>query len=121
MDRKPTPPPFPVGVRVRYLGTRKVTAGDTGAIVLAPGIEVEIVDTHKGRRGTMHVIDAGSLHGEPAFDRTVDGYSVYNSPIGRRCIWPRDRGEWELVDPKSLAQQEDVHERDRAARHKRRS
>lgn len=109
MDRAPKKPPFPVGTKLRYRGTREAYWGwgkDGGICpIVAPGIEVMIDEARIGYRGTLRQIrdEVYDDTGEPILDTTRDGYSVYHvtDPSGHvhgRCIDPGDVGEWELVE-----------------------
>lgn len=77
MDRKPLPPPFPDGTRLRYVGER------TDGIPYS-GLTVRIED----------IADP-----VPATGR--DGYSVYqvwtNGEFIAYVIWPADAHEWEPI------------------------
>lgn len=104
MRRPPKAPPFKVGARVRYRGTRTVSMGATDGSgrwveVLAPGIEVDITDVRPGRQGTGERVYVGDgLDDEmPAYDETRDGASVYEVDGRRRLItWGR-RADWTRV------------------------
>jgi hypothetical protein len=116
----PLPPPFPVGARVRYLGTRhvrvalrpsaKLEDADAWIDIIAPGIEVVIEAVHDGRRGTgRHLRDEdGPMYddeGTPYLDETRHGYSVYRGgPAGNRshgrCIDASKASDWERIDRK---------------------
>jgi len=102
--RAPKPAPFPVGTKVRYVGTRKsgwVGRDGVSHPILYPGVVHEIVRVKPGRRGTGLVI-ATDEDGDEIIDRTQDAYSVwtYTDDSGReqgRVIWPADAHEWEIA------------------------
>lgn len=118
----PLPPPFPVGARVRYRGTRhvrvalrpnaRVDEADAWVDIIAPGIEVTIVEVREGRRGTgRHLSDEdGPMfddEGTPYLDETRHGYSVYRvGPEGSRqhgrCIRADAAQEWERIDGRAF-------------------
>lgn len=105
MDRKPLPPPFAKGTRVRYVGTRRssVEAADGSLIpYMHPGLIVTVDRVHPGTRGTLMELPRDWDDDEPPLDRTTDGYSTYTIPVpGRknfgRIIWPKDAAEWEVM------------------------
>ncbi len=108
--RAPRRPPFPVGTRLKYIGSRYITTqwgtdGDS-CVVMAPGLVVEIDEAKLGRRGTGQQLcdhDGPMFYedtGEPIVDETTDGRSCYHlvDPAGRahgRIVDPR---EWEVVE-----------------------
>lgn len=105
MDRKPLPPPFPVGTQVRYVGTGRswIEAPDGSTVpVKESGMVVTISKTKPGRRGTLCPLPGEWDDDEPPLDTTRDGYSVYEvvvpdrEPFGR-IIWPDTAHEWERV------------------------
>src|SRR5260370_34528017 len=118
-DREPKPAPFPVGMRLRYVGKKEShtyhidpESRERKLVPLCvPGLEVTIAEVRPGRRGTLrHCQDEnGPMYwddtGEPILDETDDGYSVYyveawqNGKKQGRCIHP-DRAstrEWEVI------------------------
>lgn len=108
LRRAPLPPPFPVGVRVRYTGTRTQTlcaverwingvlSKIEGAVtVLAPGMVVTIDGVKRGRRGTGR-FEYFDDH-EPDVDETIDGWSLYTVAGNKRAIYAGAAGEWEVV------------------------
>lgn len=105
MMRNPLPPPFPVGARVRYTGTRRTyVLTDSGAEVptVEPGLTVTIEQAKPGRKGTGRPLPGEWDGEEPPIDETRDGYSVYRVPVPGsepygRIIWPADAAEWERV------------------------
>ena len=106
MDRMPLPAPFPMGSRVRYIGTRESYTVKNGEKVwcIRKGMEVEISSVWPGRRGTLRKMrDADGPvvwedTGEPILDETRDGTSSYTNPSGMRCSITRGAaGEWEVV------------------------
>lgn len=102
----PLPPPFPVGTKLRYIGTREVYLQRLvdGAYVkypiIAPGLEVEIVRVKPGKQGTGKLLFEED--GYEYFDTTKHGFSVYeikipnDKPAGR-LIYAEDVGEWEII------------------------
>lgn len=106
MDREPKDAPFPVGAKIRYLGDRRswtVAPDGTKTPTIFPGIEVVVLRTKPGFRGTLrHLRDEDGLMfyedtGEPILDKTRDGYSVYEAGGMGRCIDADAAGEWEIV------------------------
>lgn len=113
LTRDPLPPPFALGTRLRYLGTRHVRANHNGGPmvdVIAPGIEVTIVEVNRGRPGTgQHLKDEDGpmfyddAQTEPIFDETKDGYSVYRVDVPGmergpgRAIHVDTKHEWEII------------------------
>lgn len=114
----PLPPPFAVGTRVRYKGTKSIKIGDTDPTrpnlgepltwlaLIEPGMEVTITEAKLGRRGTGKLIDPD----DDIIDCTDDGYSVYRVQgkhrTDGRIIWPgEDAAQWEVLPPAA----EDVH------------
>lgn len=91
MDRAPNKAPFPLGARLRYRGTLRMSRPD-GTPVLYPGIEAVVIDTRPGRRGTLRWIDLDDGEG-PIQDTTRDGWSVVEPSAGFRRIARPD--EWE--------------------------
>jgi hypothetical protein len=97
----PRPPPFPIGARVRYEGTRRVHSA-TGPI-LEPGMVMEIVLVDPGRpgRGLLSYVDDD---GHSRIDPTQHGCSIYVSPDGHARAIPADyavRGDrWTVVGPR---------------------
>lgn len=84
--RDPLPPPFPVGARLRYCGTRRSYHDPAMTVpIVAPGIEVTIIDTRDGWRGSGRIIDHDDETGESYRDSTIDGGSVYVTQRGMRC------------------------------------
>lgn len=110
MDRQPKKPPFPVGARLRYVGQHQGwfhnKAGERVPSCV-PGLEVVIVRTTAGRRGTLAPLyeDGEPMvwddTGEPILDETKDGYSVYEVHVDDktygRCIFPEAAKQWERV------------------------
>lgn len=99
MDRVPLPAPFPVGARVRFIGTDCVWTERNGERIpiVEPGMVVEIVRASDGRRGTL-ALEYIDDDGEEIRDRTLDGCSVYEVPgVGGRIIWPSLAQWWERV------------------------
>lgn len=109
----PKPPPFPVGTRLRYIGTRRIGVGsspDTCTWVLFPGAVGTITKVNPGRRGTgrpCYDADGPMVWedtGEPILDDTRDGYSVWvgdtdpRTEHSGRCIDPDGLDEWERCD-----------------------
>lgn len=118
--RKPKAPPFKVGTKLRYIGTRHVTASfsATGpkAEILAPGMVVTVERVELGRQGTGRQLrdEDGPMFyeddGEPILDTTKDGYSVYSVPEPSpmfpghrhgRCILVKNKHEWQVVKDES--------------------
>jgi hypothetical protein len=106
MDRKPEPAPFPVGTKVRYVGTRRTEIqASTGEMVpvIAPGMIATVERVNPGRQGTLRPLPGEwEDEGNPVLDTTRNGYSVYSVPLpgGKsygRIIWPSDAAEWERV------------------------
>jgi hypothetical protein len=104
-DRKPKPPPFSVGTRLRYVGTDRagVVDADGNAVPYKElGLEVTVKRTKPGRQGTLRQIPGEWDNDEPPLDTTTDGYSVYEvevpgrEPFGR-IIWPDSAHEWERL------------------------
>jgi hypothetical protein len=102
----PKPAPFPVGTRVRYLGTHDVSSGPTGGEmrrIIYPGIEVTISKCAYGRKGTGRPVCEDDETGETLYDETKDFVSVYS--VGPdvpgmhygRCIGREDAHEWEVI------------------------
>lgn len=113
-NQKPKPAPFPLGARVKYIGTRRISIGptpETATPVLFPGAEGSIVRIIEGRQGTgRHLRDEdGPMYyddtGDPILDDTKDGYSVWVCDVDPRnehkgrCIDPDPENlkEWELM------------------------
>lgn len=78
MDRKPNPPPFPLGARVRYIGNAYsrddkplLQSGDIGTVT-------KVVES---RRGTLDVLCVDD-EGEEMLDKARDGRSVVTFPNG---------------------------------------
>lgn len=112
--RDPLPPPFAVGTRVRYIGTRRAytsrdfgSDGSSGRALIEPGMEVEITGASPGRRGTGRPVGDPDDDGYQAIDRTKDGHSVYlvddGTRIRGRIIWPTGAGEWEMIGAAKMA------------------
>lgn len=105
MDRFPKAPPFAVGTRIRYIGTRTCYADlSLSQMTFGPGMEFEITEVREGKRGTLrHLRDAdGPMYyddtGEPIRDETRDGYSCYTTPSGLRSLVDASTAhEWEVV------------------------
>lgn len=108
MDRKPLPPPFAKGTRVRYTGTRRSWIESRSGVrvpIEAPGLMVTIVDVDCGSRGTLQEVFGPWMDdddSEPNLDTTRDGTSIYEVELPgdvpyRRTIWPKDAGEWERI------------------------
>lgn len=97
MDRQPLPPPYSVGTRLRYTGTGRSWADAEMQVPLQwPGMEVVIVETKPGHRGSLRLIEIDDLTGEEIRDTTRDAYSVYLNPRGDgRVIRPDNADEWE--------------------------
>lgn len=99
MDRKPLPPPFQIGSRVRYVGSRRVYADSDGnRPLLVAGMEFVIDSDHQGKRGTNEQIGWDDIDDVPILDETSDGCCVYTQADGQgRLIRPENAGEWEIV------------------------
>lgn len=104
MDRAPKQAPFPVGTRLRYLGTMRVWAdAEMRQPLRWPGMEVTVTETRPGRRGTLRQFydEDGPMeddNGDPIRDTTRDGYSVWVQANGHGLIiWPDAAHEWEVV------------------------
>jgi len=99
MDRKPLSPPFPVGTRLRYLGTLQSWADPECRVKLQwPGMETVVTETKPGRRGTGRLVAVDEYDGEEIRDTTRDGYSVWTQVNGHgRIIWPENAHEWEVL------------------------
>lgn len=98
----PKAPPFPVGTRVRYLGTREAyfpLPDGKNDVIIKNGLVVVITNIRKGRQGTGKILGYHD-DGDPIYDYTVDGYSVYQTEILKhgRIIWPDNADEWEIVE-----------------------
>jgi hypothetical protein len=109
-SQSPKPPPFPIGARVRYIGTRRIGVGDNPQSVtwvLFPGATGSIVRTNPGRRGTGRPLfdEDGPMYweddGEPILDDTKDGYSVWVSDHD-----PRTQNSGRCIDPDPLTLEE---------------
>lgn len=108
MDRAPKPAPFPVGTRLRYVGSHHsyYLEGAKKIPIVEPGMIVEIAVASPGRRGSLRQLrdENGPMYyeddDEPILDETRDGYSVYhaggNKNMGR-IIRADTAHEWELV------------------------
>ena len=94
----PRPAPFPVGTRLKYLGTHEVSyANGAGEMVrvLFPGIEVTVEACKYGHRGTGRLIE----HGDdgPIYDETSDEVSVYRINGAGRLIHHEDAADWQVI------------------------
>jgi hypothetical protein len=104
-DRAPLPPPYPVGTRLRYVGTREswMTARDGSRVYTSrPGLVVEIVRVRLGTRGTLRPLGGEwDDTDEPILDETRDGGSVFDIACdGNRhghLILHEYAHEWEVV------------------------
>ena len=99
MDRKPLPPPFPVGTRLRYTGTTKSWTGQEPNLIPTqwPGMETTVTKVNLGRQGTLRMIDLDDGD-EPFPDETRDGYSVWVNAAGQgRIIHCDDAKNWEVI------------------------
>ncbi len=105
--KQPKPPPFAVGARVRYVGSRRISSSKRGAPdgelvpVLYPGLEVVIDKVNPGRQGTGAILVHASQtdDGEHLIDETTNGHSVWTNAVGQgRIIWPDAVDEWELIE-----------------------
>ncbi len=106
MDRPPLPPPFDVGTRLRYVGTREcyfVAPDESRIPYIAPGLEVTVCSKRMGRRGTLQPLPGIECWEEDMLlDTTRDGYSTYDVEVPGdrthgRIIWPADAHEWEVI------------------------
>lgn len=107
MDRAPKQPPFPIGTRLRYVGTHRSWYEEGGEMVplIQPGLIVTVCDVSKGERGTLAPLwdEDGPMEdedGEPYLDRTRDGRSIYS--VRAHGGRPRRQtivhaNEWEVV------------------------
>jgi len=105
----PKSAPFPVGTRLRYLGTSDVSTGPTRGEkrrIIYPGIEVTISECAYGHRGTGREIDTDEETGETLYDETKDFVSIYHvgprAPGSKfnyygRCIDRESAHEWEVI------------------------
>lgn len=93
MDRKPLPPPFPVGTRVRYNGTSAKcwrAEDPEQAMRNVPTLtEVEVVRAWHGHEAGDQRREC--LDGWNVFDLSLDGTQF------RGIIWPADAYEWEKI------------------------
>ena len=107
---QPLAPPFPVGAKVRYLGSRNVSIvmpDRSEKPILFHGSVHEIVRIKVGHRGSgRQLVDIdGPMFddlGDPIIDGTKDGYSVWEYADDRgykqgRIIWAKDAGEWSMI------------------------
>lgn len=116
----PKPPPFPIGARLKYVGTSTIGVGadiETCVWILFPGAIGTIVKVNPGRRGTGRACydEDGPMiwedTGEPILDDTQDGYSVWVSDVdprnknNGRCIDLDDVAEWELIVERTKEEQ----------------
>lgn len=114
MDREPKDAPFPVGTRLRYVGTRESYSINRRIVdgkvveerlpIIHPGYEVTIARVTKGHRGTLRQLSDydGPMYfedsGESILDVTEDSCSVYDSPGGGRLIrWDGDWQDWKVI------------------------
>lgn len=117
MDRPVKRAPFPVGTRLRYIGTHRSYTYDINpetyerkeVPLCLPGMIVTVDSIMRGHRGTLvHLCDEdGPMYyedtGEPILDTTSDEVSVYHIDAWQqgtrqgRCIHHESRKEWEVV------------------------
>lgn len=120
--RAPLPPPFPMGTRLRCIKGHDAYVSsverprdrkdhpEDWVRVTGQGIEVTIARVELGRRGTgrqLHDEDGPIVldDGEPLFDETQDGYSVYQIVRGEgiaakmsgRCIFSDSAYKWQVL------------------------
>jgi hypothetical protein len=99
MDRLPKPAPFPVGTRLRYVGTLRTFRDAAGKQpIFGPGMEGVVERVTDGRRGTLRDISDPDIDDEPIYDTTRDGYSVVTINNFGRTIRHDNVTDWVRVE-----------------------